>query len=123
MSAIQSVMQHLSRLGINDVSEIVYNPDYELLFEHETAADLQGPARGILTTSGAVTVDTGEFTGRSPRDKYIVRDDLTRNTLWWSDAGQGRNDNKPMTGEVWSHLKTLIGDYLSEKTLYIVDAW
>ncbi|ORM72123.1 phosphoenolpyruvate carboxykinase (ATP) [Pantoea rwandensis] len=123
MSAITSVMQHLSSLGINDVSEIVYNPNYELLFEHETAADLKGPARGFLTTSGAVTVDTGEFTGRSPRDKYIVRDDVTRDTLWWSDAGQGRNDNKPMSVEVWAHLKTLVADHLSEKALYIVDAW
>ncbi|NIE98755.1 phosphoenolpyruvate carboxykinase (ATP) [Pantoea sp. Acro-805] len=123
MSAITSVMQHLSSLGINDVSEIIYNPNYELLFEHETSADLKGPARGFLTTSGAVTVDTGEFTGRSPRDKYIVRDDVTRDTLWWSDAGQGRNDNKPMSVEVWAHLKTLVADHLSEKALYIVDAW
>ncbi|KJV28190.1 phosphoenolpyruvate carboxykinase (ATP) [Pantoea sp. SM3] len=123
MSAIKSVMQHLSSLGINDVSEIVYNPNYELLFEHETSAELKGPARGILTTSGAVTVDTGEFTGRSPRDKYIVRDDVTRDTLWWSDAGLGRNDNKPMSTEVWAHLKTLVADHLSEKALYIVDAW
>ncbi|MBM7342115.1 phosphoenolpyruvate carboxykinase (ATP) [Pantoea coffeiphila] len=123
MSAIQSVMQHLSSLGINDVREVVYNPNYELLFEHETAADLKGPARGTLTTSGAVTVDTGEFTGRSPRDKYIVRDDVTRHTLWWSDAGTGRNDNKPMSADVWAHLKTRVADYLSEKALYIVDAW
>ncbi|MBK0090149.1 MULTISPECIES: phosphoenolpyruvate carboxykinase (ATP) [Erwiniaceae] len=123
MSAIKSVMQHLSSLGINDVSEIVYNPNYELLFEHETSTELKGPARGILTTSGAVTVDTGEFTGRSPRDKYIVRDDVTRDTLWWSDAGLGRNDNKPMSTEVWAHLKTLVADHLSEKALYIVDAW
>ncbi|HAU5564430.1 TPA: phosphoenolpyruvate carboxykinase (ATP) [Serratia fonticola] len=123
MSAIKSVMQHLSSLGINDVSEIIYNPNYELLFEHETSAELTGPARGILTTSGAVTVDTGEFTGRSPRDKYIVRDDVTRDTLWWSDAGLGRNDNKPMSIEVWAHLKTLVADHLSEKALYIVDAW
>jgi len=123
MSAIKSVMQHLSSLGINDVSEIVYNPSYELLFEHETSAELEGPARGILTTSGAVTVDTGEFTGRSPRDKYIVRDDVTRDTLWWSDAGLGRNDNKPMSTEVWAHLKSLVADHLSEKALYIVDAW
>ncbi|WP_337024318.1 MULTISPECIES: phosphoenolpyruvate carboxykinase (ATP) [unclassified Pantoea] len=123
MSAIKSVMQHLSSLGINDVSEIIYNPNYELLFEHETSAELKGPARGIVTTSGAVTVDTGEFTGRSPRDKYIVRDDVTRDTLWWSDAGLGRNDNKPMSTDVWAHLKTLVADHLSAKALYIVDAW
>ena len=123
MSAIKSVTQHLSSLGINDVSEIVYNPNYELLFEHETSAELKGPARGMLTTSGAVTVDTGEFTGRSPRDKYIVRDDVTRDTLWWSDAGLGRNDNKPMSTEVWAHLKSLVADHLSGKSLYIVDAW
>ncbi|WP_058961641.1 phosphoenolpyruvate carboxykinase (ATP) [Type-E symbiont of Plautia stali] len=123
MSATKSVMQHLSSLGINDVSEIIYNPNYELLFEHETSAELKGPARGIVTTSGAVTVDTGEFTGRSPRDKYIVRDDVTRDTLWWSDAGLGRNDNKPMSTDVWAHLKTLVADHLSAKALYIVDAW
>ena len=123
MSIIASVKEHLLSLGIRDVGEIIHNPDYDLLIAHETAADLTGPARGVMTASGAVAVDTGEFTGRSPRDKYIVRDDLTQNTLWWSDAGLGRNDNKPMTQQVWSSLKGLVAQQLSAKPLYIIDAW
>ena len=83
--------------GITDTIEVVYNPDYDTLFQEETKPDLQGYERGIVTQSGAVAVDTGIFTGRSPKDKYIVRDDTTRDTLWWCDQGKGKNDNQPLS--------------------------
>jgi len=111
----------LSVYGIKDVEEIVYNPSYDLLFEEETKAGLEGYEKGIVTESGAVAVDTGIFTGRSPKDKYIVRDDTTRDTVWWSD--QGKNDNKPITQEVWSDLKALVTKQLSTKRLFVVDTY
>ncbi|MBU9817233.1 phosphoenolpyruvate carboxykinase (ATP) [Rahnella sp. C60] len=113
----------LSQYGIHQNSEIVYNPDYETLFAEETAPDLEGYERGQVTELGAVNVDTGIFTGRSPKDKYIVRDDTTRDTLWWADQGKGKNDNKPLSQEIWTSLKTLVGKQLSGKRLFIVDAF
>ncbi|MEM7293584.1 MAG: phosphoenolpyruvate carboxykinase (ATP) [Pseudomonadota bacterium] len=111
----------LGRYGINGATEVIYNPSYELLFEEETRPDLQGFERGIVTECGAVAVDTGEFTGRSPKDKYIVRDDTTRDTFWWAD--QGKNDNKPITPEIWSHLKQLVTQRLSGQRLFVVDTF
>lgn len=95
----------LQELGINASGEFYYNPDYDLLIAHETSPELTGAARGVMTDSGAVAVDTGIFTGRSPRDKYIVRDEQTRDTVWWADSGLGRNDNKPLSPDVWRSLK------------------
>ena len=110
----------LSRYGIRDVREIHYNPSYDLLFEHELDGCLQGCERGVLTESGAVAVATGIFTGRSPKDKYLVRDDTTRDTVWWSD--QGRNDNKPIDQATWEHLKALVAGQLSGGKLYVIDS-
>ncbi|MGY2797730.1 phosphoenolpyruvate carboxykinase (ATP) [Ewingella americana] len=115
--------EKLATYGINDTREIVYNPDYDLLFKEETAPGLQGFERGQVTELGAVNVDTGIFTGRSPKDKYIVRDDTTRNTVWWADQGKGKNDNKPLSQEVWSELKALVTQQLSSKRLFIIDAF
>lgn len=115
MSRIESVKDALLALGIQESSELFYNPDYDLLIAHETSAELTGAARGVMTESGAVAVDTGIFTGRSPRDKYIVRDELTRDAVWWSDSGLGRNDNKPLSTEIWADLKTLVAGQLSGK--------
>ncbi len=111
----------LSVYGIKDVQEVVYNPSYELLFEEETKAGLEGYEKGTVTESGAVAVDTGIFTGRSPKDKYIVRDDTTRDTVWWSD--QGKKDNKAITQEVWSDLKDIVTQQLSTKRLFVVDTY
>lgn len=111
----------LTQYGITDVTEIVYNPSYELLFAEETKSDLSGFDKGVVTESGAVNVSTGIFTGRSPKDKYIVRDDVSRNTVWWSD--QGKNDNKPMTQETWDHLKGLVTTQLTGKRLFVVDTY
>lgn len=123
MSSIAITPQTLARYGIHQATEIVHNPSYEQLFIEETRADLPALERGTLTTLGAVNVDTGEFTGRSPKDKYIVRDDTTRDTVWWSDSGTGKNDNQPLSPEVWQHLKMLVGNQLSGKRLFVVDAF
>ena len=113
----------LTAYGIHDVREIVYNPSYDLLFTEETSPTLQGYERGIETQLGAVAVDTGIFTGRSPKDKYIVRDDVTRDTVWWSDQGKGKNDNHPLSQETWQHLKQLVTNQLSGKRVFVVDAF
>ena len=115
--------QDLAEYGITDAAEIIYNPSYDLLFQEETAPNLEGYERGTVTTLGAVAVDTGIFTGRSPKDKYIVRDDVTRDTVWWSDQGKGKNDNHPLSVETWQHLKSLVTKELSGKRLFIVDAF
>jgi phosphoenolpyruvate carboxykinase (ATP) len=111
----------LSPLGISNTPEILYNPSFEQLFVEETDPKLSGYEKGQITVLGAVSVDTGIFTGRSPKDKYIVKDDTTRDTIWWSD--QGKNDNKAMSPETWSYLKTLVTNQLSGKRLFVVDAY
>lgn len=113
----------LAAYGIHNVSDIVYNPDYERLYQEETAPGLQGYERGIETSLGAIAVDTGIFTGRSPKDKYIVRDDTTRDTVWWADKGTGKNDNKPLSQETWNALKACVTEQLSGKRLFVVDAF
>ncbi|WP_033569386.1 phosphoenolpyruvate carboxykinase (ATP) [Dickeya undicola] len=113
----------LTAYGIHDVGEIVYNPSYDLLFTEETSPTLQGYEHGIETQLGAVAVDTGIFTGRSPKDKYIVRDDVTCDTVWWSDQGKGKNDNHPLSQETWQHLKQLVTSQLSGKRVFVVDAF
>ncbi|MBC8953367.1 phosphoenolpyruvate carboxykinase (ATP) [Xenorhabdus sp. PB62.4] len=123
MSVTGITEQELAVYGIRGVSEIVYNPSYELLFSEETQSSLQGYEHGTLTNLGAVAVDTGIFTGRSPKDKYIVRDDVTRDTVWWADQGKGKNDNKPLSQETWSHLKGLVTQQLSGKRLFVVDTF
>ena len=111
----------LTQYGIHNAAEIIHNPSYEQLFEEATHAGLSGYEKGIVTELGAVAVDTGIFTGRSPKDKYIVRDDVTADTVWWSD--QGKNDNKPISQDVWNDLKSLVGEQLSGKRLFIVDTY
>ncbi|MDX1303971.1 phosphoenolpyruvate carboxykinase (ATP) [Photobacterium sp.] len=111
----------LSEYGINNVTAIVRNPSYEVLFEEETKPGLEGYEKGIVTELGAVSVDTGIFTGRSPKDKFIVKDDTTRDTLWWAD--QGKNDNKAIDQNVWNELKSLVTNQLSGKRLFVVDGY
>ena len=123
MSAKSITLKELEKYGIHDVAEVVYNPSYELLFTEETKPGLEGYERGTVTTLGAVAVDTGIFTGRSPKDKYIVRDDVTRDTVWWADQGKGKNDNKPMSQEVWADLKHIVTEQLSGKRLFIIGAF
>jgi len=113
----------LSVYGINNVSEIVYNPDYNFLFAEETKPGLDKLERGIITKSGAISVDTGVFTGRSPRDKYVVLDDKTRDTVWWKSDKAKVSDNKPISQEVWQHCKNLSSKQLSGKRLFVVDCF
>ncbi|EMQ4856986.1 phosphoenolpyruvate carboxykinase (ATP) [Morganella morganii] len=123
MSVKTMAVNELEQYGIRDAAEIIYNPSYDLLFDEETRPGLTGYEHGVVTTSGAVAVDTGIFTGRSPKDKYLVRDDLTRDTVWWADQGKGKNDNKPLSQETWNDLKNLITRQLSGKRLFVVDAF
>ncbi|GAC09328.1 phosphoenolpyruvate carboxykinase (ATP) [Paraglaciecola chathamensis] len=118
---VQKLLADLAKIGINDVSEILHNPSYETLFEETTNLDLEGYEKGVVTELGAVNVNTGKFTGRSPKDKYIVRDDVSKDTVWWSD--QGKNDNKPITPQVWDELKALVTKQLSGKRLFVVDTY
>src|SRR5690554_3632551 len=112
----------LSKYGITNVKEIVHNPSYDLLFKEETNPALQGYERGQETELGAVNVMTGVFTGRSPKDKFIVKDETTKDTIWWT-SDHAKNDNKPTTPEVWSDLKELTTKQLSGKKLYVVDTF
>jgi len=112
----------LCQYGIVGATDIVHNPSYDELYAEETAAHLEGLERGYVTDSGAVAVDTGAFTGRCPNDKYIVLDDTTRDTLWW--AGDKKlNDNKPISSSVWNDLKATSVAQLSNKRLFVVDAF
>src|SRR6056297_3350766 len=113
---------NLLKYGIKDVQEVVYNPSYEQLFEEETKPGLEGFEKGQVTETGAVNVMTGRFTGRSPRDKYIVNDDITRDTIWWTTP-EAPNDNKPVTPEVWNQLKETTLNQLSGKRLFVVDTF
>ena len=115
------VMEALTAVGIKNVVDVVYNPSYETLFAEETQPGLPGFEKGVVTEMGAVAVDTGIFTGRSPKDKYIVKDGTTRDTIWWSD--QGKNDNKAISEAVWADLKSLVTEELSGKRLFIIDGF
>ncbi len=112
----------LEKYGIKDVVEIVYNPSYDLLYNEETKPSLEGFEKGQVTELGAVNVMTGEYTGRSPKDKYIVKDAVTENTIWWNSA-ESPNDNKPIDQKTWEALKETTVDQLSGKKLYVVDAF
>lgn len=122
MTDINVVIKELGELGIYDVKEVVYNPSYEQLFEEETKPELQGYEKGCITNQGAVAVDTGIFTGRSPKDKYIVLDKKTEKTVWWT-SDNVKNDNKPMNQETWQNLKSLVTEELSGKRLFVVDGF
>ena len=112
----------LGKLGISGVKEIIYNPSYELLFEEETKKELTGFEKGQLTELNAVNVMTGIYTGRSPKDKYIVVDKNSKDTVWWTSEGY-KNDNHPMSEDVWKEVKQLALNELSNKKLYVVDAY
>ena len=112
----------LSKYGVKNAKEIVYNPSYELLFEEETKKELEGYEKGQVTELDAVNVMTGIYTGRSPKDKYIVVDENSKNTVWWTSEGY-KNDNHPMSEEVWEQVKKLAQEELSNKRLFVVDAF
>ncbi|MEE1516992.1 MAG: phosphoenolpyruvate carboxykinase (ATP), partial [Lachnospiraceae bacterium] len=107
---------NLEKYGITGSTEIVYNPSYEVLFEEETKAGLEGYEVGQDTELGAVNVMTGIYTGRSPKDKYIVMDENSKDTVWWT-TDEYKNDNHPMSVETWSVLKDIAMKELSNKRL------
>ena len=112
----------LTRYGITGTKEIVYNPSYEQLFDAENEASLTGYEKGCLTELGAMNVMTGIYTGRSPKDKYIVVDDNSRDTVWWNSKSYP-NDNHELSEANWAVLKDIARRELSDKKLYVVDAY
>ena len=113
----------LRKYGIENVTEVVYNPDYNTLFAEETRPGLSNQEKGIITKSGAVSVDTGAFTGRSPKDKYVVLDEMTKDTVWWKSDKAKVSDNKPISHKIWEHCKNLSVRQLSGKKLYVIDCF
>ncbi|MBS6678208.1 MAG: phosphoenolpyruvate carboxykinase (ATP) [Clostridiales bacterium] len=113
---------NLSKYGITGTTEIVYNPSYEQLFEEETKPGLEGFEKGQVTELGAVNVMTGVYTGRSPKDKFIVMDENSKDTVWWT-SDEYKNDNHPATEEAWATVKDIAIKELSNKRLFVVDAF
>ena len=112
----------LSLYGITGATEVIHNPSFDQLYAEETDDSLEGYERGVLTSTGAIAVDTGKFTGRSPHDKYTVKDDTTRENFWWASE-TAKNDNKSITQEVWNDLKQTVTGQLSGKRLFVVDTY
>ncbi|MBQ3754720.1 MAG: phosphoenolpyruvate carboxykinase (ATP), partial [Clostridia bacterium] len=112
----------LSKYGITGVKEIIHNPSYEFLFEEEMNPALTGFDKGQLSELGAVNVMTGVYTGRSPKDKFIVMDKNSKDTVWWTTDGY-KNDNHPASEETWAAVKDIALKELSGKRLFVVDAF
>ena len=114
--------EQLEKYGIIGASEIVYNPSYDQLFEEETKPGLEGFEKGTVSELGAVNVMTGIYTGRSPKDKWTVKNAATEEHYWWTSE-KSPNDNKPITEDAWKDLKTLVVDQLSGNRLFVIDAF
>jgi len=112
----------LEKYGINDAAEVIYNPSFDFLYQEELKSTLEGYEKGQLTELGAVNVMTGVFTGRSPKDKYIVEDNITKDTIWWNSE-KAVNDNKPISQTTWNALKETTLTQLSGKRLFVIDAF
>ena len=113
---------NLSKYGISGTTEIVHNPSYETLFEEETKPELEGFEKGQVSELGAVNVMTGIYTGRSPKDKFIVMDENSKDTVWWT-SDEYKNDNHPASEETWKAVKDIALKELSNKRLFVVDAF
>src|SRR5574344_1584637 len=112
----------LTKYGITGATEVLHNPSYETLFAEETKAGLEGFDKGQVTELGAVNVMTGVYTGRSPKDKFIVMDENSKDTVWWTSDAY-KNDNHPASKETWDAVKKIAIDELSNKRLFVVDAF
>ncbi len=119
---LPEIKKALEAYGIKGTTEVVYNPSYDELFKDETLPTLEGFEKGVETELGAVNVMTGVYTGRSPKDKFIVLDENSKDTVWWTTP-EYKNDNKPASEEAWKEVKTLAIDELSGKKLYVVDGF
>lgn len=107
--------------GVYGDKVIYRNPDYDTFFKHETDSSLDGLERGVVTNLGAVSVDTGEFTGRSAKDKYIVQEPSSETNIWWNKDG---SDNKPISSKTWQHLKEISIESANQaKKLYVMDGY
>jgi len=114
----------LTKYGISNTVEIIRNPSFEELYNAEINPELEGFERGTVTNLGAVAVNTGIFTGRSPKDKYIVKEPATEQNVWWANVGGRKSsDNKPIDKEVWESLKSVAAEQLSNKKLYVFDGY
>lgn len=124
MSELNSLKKYLNDIcKLKDVGQIIHNPDYMTLFAEETNPELKGYEGCQSTNKGAVAVDTGLFTGRSPKDKYIVCDEETKDLVWWKDGIGHKSDNKKISEKSWVILKDIVANQLSNKKIYVVDAW
>ncbi len=112
----------LQKYGITGTTEVLYNPSFEVLFEEETKPELTGYDRGQLTELDAINVMTGIYTGRSPKDKFIVMDENSKDTIWWT-TDEYKNDNKPASQEAWAAVKEIAKKELSNKRLFVVDGF
>jgi phosphoenolpyruvate carboxykinase (ATP) len=112
----------LSQYNITGVTEIVHNPSFDMLFEEETKSSLEGFEKGQVSELGAVNVMTGIYTGRSPKDKYIVMDENSKDTVWWT-SDEYKNDNHPASQKAWDTVKKIAQEVLSNKRLFVVDAF
>jgi len=120
---IENIVADLKIYGINEVKNIYYNLNYDELYEHEINPKLEGYEKGFVTNMGAVAVDTGIFTGRSPKDKYIVVDEESKGNVWWAAPDKNKSDNKPISKEVWNDLLNTSACQLTNKNLYVMDAF
>lgn len=114
---------NLDRVGITKWTELYYNLSYEELFSHETDSSLTGSERGVVSEFGAVCVDTGRFTGRSPKDKYIIEENSSKDNVWWATGEASGSDNKRLSQEAWARLKDIAIMQLNGKKLYVMDGF
>jgi phosphoenolpyruvate carboxykinase (ATP) len=120
---LNKIKDALKSYGITDVDELYYNLSYDELYEHETNPANEGFAKGVVTDTGAVAVDTGIFTGRSPKDKYIVEEETSKNNIWWKNEQRKSSDNKPLSEENWEYLHQISAERLNGRKLYVQDGY
>jgi len=120
---MENLLKQLAQQKIEHPIEVFYNLSYDELYKHETDPSLEGYDKAFHTKSGALSVDTGIFTGRSPKDKYVVKDSNSIDNVWWAGAGKKGSDNKPISQEVWDYLKSLSQKQLSNKKIYVMDGY
>ena len=123
MNQAEKILEDLKSYGITQPAKVYHNLSYDELYKHETNSSLEGFEKGFVTDTGAVAVDTGIFTGRSPNDKFIVKYPDEPGNIWWKSPERKSSDNKPITPENWEKLKKHTADYLSDKKLYIMDIY
>lgn len=121
---VKNITKSLEDYGISGVKEVIYNPSYDDLYRYETDEKLEGYEKGVETEFGAVSVDTGIYTGRSPKDKYIVTDPSTKDHVWWKNEHRPASDNKPINKETWYDLKKNSTKHLSSRDrIYVMDGY